>query len=299
MLVASKLPNSYVARSSLDLADRAALRPLARLLSAVRKATGDLPLVLVGAAARDVLLVHAHGAEPQRATEDTDLALAVRDWDTFLRAREALVASGAFTAAGPAHRLWFGDQRVDIIPFGGVERRDRSIAWPPEGAEVMNVSGLAEALATAVSVRLPGGVTFDVASLPALALLKVWAWQDRKYIAPGKDAADLWEFLRYYAAAGNQDRLYGSEGEAALASFGFDVEQAGAWLLGRDAREVLTHGPDSKRALEALDAILRPETDPDGSLQLVAQMPGFNRDRQLSLLAAFHSGLVGEPATGL
>jgi len=258
-----------------------------------------MPLVLVGAAARDVLLVHAYGAEPQRATEDTDLALAVRDWDTFLRAREALVASGVFTAEGPAHRLWFGDQQVDIIPFGGVERNDRSIAWPPQGAEVMNVSGFAEALATAVSVRLPGGVSFDVASLPALALLKVWAWQDRKYTAPGKDAADLWEFLRYYADAGNQDRLYGSEGEAALATFGFDVQKAGAWLLGRDAREVLTHGPAPKRAFEALDVILRPETDPDGGLKLIAQMPRGNRDRQLSLLTAFHSGLVGEPATGL
>lgn len=299
MPVALRLRNSYVARSSLDLADRAALQPLARLLSAVRKAIGDIPLVLVGAAARDVLLVHAHGLEPQRATEDTDVALAVRDWDTFRRAREALIASGAFTADGLAHRLWFGDQRVDVIPFGGVERGDRSIAWPPEGAEVMNVSGFAEALATAVSVRLPGGASFDVASLPAMALLKVWAWQDRKYTAPGKDAADLWEFLRYYADAGNQDRLYGPEGEAALASSGFDVEKAGAWLLGRDAREVLSHGPDEQIALDALDAILRPETDPDGALKLIAQMPGGNRDRQLSLLTAFHSGLVGEPATGL
>jgi predicted nucleotidyltransferase len=298
MLVASRLRNSYVARSSLDLADCAALQPLARLLSAVRKATGDTPLVLVGADARDVLLVHAHGVEPQRATEDTDLGLAVRDWDTFLRAREALVASGAFAADGPAHRLWFGDQRVDIIPFGGVERRDRSVAWPPEGDEVMNVSGFAEALATAISVRLPGGVPIDVASLPAMALLKIWAWQDRKYTAPRKDAADLWGFLRYYGDAGNQDRLYGSEGEAALASFEFDVEKAGAWLLGRDAREVLSHGPNPRTALDALDAILKPETDPDGSLQLVAQMPGGNRDRQISLLAAFRVGLLGEPLPG-
>ena len=143
----------------------------------------------------------------------------------------------------------------------------------------------------------PAGASFDIASLPALALLKVWAWQDRKYTAPRKDAIDLWEFLRHYADAGNQDRLYGSEGEAALASFAFDVEQAGAWLLGRDAREVLTHGPDPKTALEALDLILRPETDPDGSSQLVAQMPGVNRDRQLSLLTAFHSGLVEDPAS--
>jgi hypothetical protein len=112
MLVASRLRNSYVARSSLDLADRAVLRPLARLLLAVRKAAGDIPLLLVGATARDVLLVHAYGAEPQRSTEDTDVALAVPDWDTFLRVRDALVASGAFTrstsgkfeAAPPAAR---------------------------------------------------------------------------------------------------------------------------------------------------------------------------------------------------
>lgn len=127
-----------------------------------------------------------------------------------------------------------------------------------------------------------------------MALLKVWAWQDRKYSAPRRDAADLWEFLRCYADCGNQDRLYGSEGEAALASFAFDVEKAGAWLLGRDAREGLTHGPDPKTALQALDVILRPEIDPDGSLKLVAQMPGGNRDRQISLLAAFHSGLFEE-----
>jgi predicted nucleotidyltransferase len=161
----------------------------------------------------------------------------------------------------------------------------------------MNVSGFAEALATAVSVRLPGGALLNVASLPAMALLKVWAWQDRKYTAPRRDAADLWEFLRHYADAGNQERLYGSEGEAVLASFGFDVEKAGAWLLGRDAREVLTHGPDPKTAFEALDVILRPETDPDGSLKLVGQMPGGNRDRQLSLLIAFHAGLVEDPAS--
>jgi predicted nucleotidyltransferase len=161
----------------------------------------------------------------------------------------------------------------------------------------MNVSGFAEALATAISVRLPGGVSVDVASLPAMALLKIWAWQDRKHSAPGRDAADLWEFLRHYADAGNQDRLYGPEGEAALASYEFDVEQAGAWLLGKDAREVLSHGPDPKTALDALDAILRPEIDADGALKLVAQMPGGNRDRQLSLLTAFRSGLVGGPAS--
>jgi predicted nucleotidyltransferase len=164
-----------VAKSSLDLSDRAVLGTLARLVSSVRRAADHTPLLLVGAAARDILLVHAHGIAMQRAIEDTDLALAVRDWKAFLGVREALLASGTFTAEGPVHRLSFGNQRLDIMPFGGVERPDRSIAWPPEGVEVMNVRGLTEALATAVIVRLPGGVSIDVACLPALALLKIWA----------------------------------------------------------------------------------------------------------------------------
>lgn len=280
-----------MANSSLDLSDRAVLGPLARLLSAVRQAVRDTPVLLVGAAARDLLLVHAHGVEVQRATEDTDLALAVRSWDAFLRLREALITSGGFTADGPPHRLWFGDQRLDIIPFGGVERADRSVAWPTEGAEVMNVAGLTEALATAIAVGLPGGVVVDVASLPAIALLKIWAWNDRKHTTPGKDASDLWTLLRHYADAGNQDRLYGEEGEAALTSFEFDLDKTGAWLLGSDAREVLAHGPDPRRSLGNLDAILRPEIDPHGALRLVAQMPPGDRERQLSLLMAFSAGL--------
>src|SRR5260370_14790396 len=172
MLGALKPHTFSVATSSLDLSDRAVLGSLAQLLSAVRKAAGETPLLLVGAAARDLLLVHAHGVGLQRATEDTDVGLAVPSWDAFRRVRDALIASRGVTA-DRLYRVWFKDQRLDIIPFSGVERADRSIAWPPEGAEVMNVSGFTEALATAVAVRLPGGVSFDVASLPALALLKI------------------------------------------------------------------------------------------------------------------------------
>jgi len=74
------------------------LGPLARLLAAVHAAAGETPLLLMGAGARDLLLVHAHGVDPQRATEDTDLALAVPSWDAFLAARDALIASGGFKA---------------------------------------------------------------------------------------------------------------------------------------------------------------------------------------------------------
>ena len=299
MLGASKLPSSCVARSSLDLSDRRDLGGLARLVAVVRQAAGTTPILLVGAAARDLLLLHAHGIELQRATEDTDLALAVHAWPDFLALRERLVASYGFTAGGPLHRLWRGDQRVDWIPFGGVERSDRTIAWPTEAAEVMSTAGLAEGLAMAVTVRLPSGVVMDVAPVPVLALLKLWAWADRKYTAPGKDAFDLWMFLRHYAEAGNEDRLFAGEGANALSALRFDVARAGAWLLGADARAALAHGPDREASLRALDVIFEAEVDPEGALRLVAHMPPGDRDRQLSLLRAFHKALLGDdPSAG-
>jgi predicted nucleotidyltransferase len=146
-----------VTNLSLDWSDRAVLAPLARLLAAVHHETRATPLLLVGAAARDLLLVHAHGVALERVTEDTDLALAVPNWDEFLRLRTALIASGGFTPDGPQHRLWFEGRSLDLIPIGGVERADRSVAWPPDGAQVMSVPGFTEAMATAVTIRCPVG----------------------------------------------------------------------------------------------------------------------------------------------
>lgn len=284
-------------RSSLDLSDRAALTPLARLIAAVQNAAGETPILLVGAAARDLLLVHAYGVEVHRATEDTDLALAVPEWGAFLALRDALLASQGFTAEGPLHRLWYGDHRIDMIPFGGVEGPDRTIVWPTEGAEVMSTAGLSEGLAAAMTVRLPRGVSTDVAPLPVLALLKLWAWADRKYTAPRKDAFDLWLFLRHYGAAGNEERLFGDEGQTALAALGFDLDRTGAWLLGADARAVLALGRDAAGCLRGLHEILAPEIDPDGALRLVGQMPAGDRERQLAFVRAFYDGLFGAMPT--
>lgn len=69
-----------------------------------------------------------------------------------------------------------------------------------------------------------------------------------------------------------------------LTTSGFDLKEAGAWLLGTDARAVLAHGSEPQQSQQALDAILKPEIDPDGALRLVGQMPPGDRDRQLALL---------------
>jgi predicted nucleotidyltransferase len=118
--------------------------------------------------ARDLLIHYWHGIQAPRATEDIDLGVAVEDWDHFDKVRQRLLASKAFVEVpGVLHQLKYQAKiRVDLVPFGGVERADGTIAWPPEGTPEMTVHGFAEALHNAEIILLPGGRRIPVTSLP-------------------------------------------------------------------------------------------------------------------------------------
>ena len=147
---------------------------------------------------------------------------------------------------------------VDLIPFRGVASPDSMIEWPPSGDIVMNVAGFEEALASSVSIEIDKTLRVRVASLPGLTLLKLVAWSDRGR-ETNKDAADLYRLLTAYADAGNTDRLYDHEIDL-LEAVGFDMELAGAELLGRDVARASSAVPldqirfliKSERELERL-----------------------------------------------
>ncbi|MGB5080474.1 MAG: nucleotidyl transferase AbiEii/AbiGii toxin family protein, partial [Burkholderiales bacterium] len=225
---------------SLDLSQRIELRLFAAAVHEVSRAASDAPFFLAGALARDVLLQYAHGIDTGRQTADVDLALAMENWRRYEALRADLIRSGQFAAVPAAiHKLRFrGSLEVDFLPFGPIERADRTIAWPPDGAFVMTTFGFREMHTATISVALPDGAQVQVASLPALALLKLVAWANRRLTEPGKDAHDLKLILRHYLDAGNADRLH-TEGAELLQSADFDYETAGAWLLGKDMAHLL------------------------------------------------------------
>jgi hypothetical protein len=72
----------------------------------------------------------------------------------------------------------------------------------------MHVAGFSDALECAVQVKLDGSLAILVVSIPALIILKLFAWLDRK-LENNKDAEDIFTILRQYADAGNEDRPYG------------------------------------------------------------------------------------------
>jgi predicted nucleotidyltransferase len=254
----------------LDFSTEPDLRALARLTRSLEQAARPLGVeyFLMGAAARDLMLRYAHGIATVRATEDADFAVMVRDWSAYDTLRARLIGGGEFTSSkGPAiHRLRHtGGLPLDIVPFGGVERGDRTVAWPGEPGVVFDCFGVKEAFNACVTVRLPDDTDVKVAPIPALTILKVCAWRDRKHTHPGRDAFDLLLFLRNYMDCGNLDRA-STEHADLLEGEDFDYIDAGVRLLARDM-VVIADRRGTKRILD----ILLPEADEAGGLLLAHQ----------------------------
>ena len=232
---------------TLSVARERPVAPIAlEVLALVARVTRELRLdyFVTGAMARDVLLYHVFGLETGRATLDVDLAVSVDSWREFERAKARLVETGVVTTdKNRPHRLFYratpeGERYpLDLLPFGGLEQRPGEIAWPPDLSVVMNVAGYREALVAAEQVELRPGIIVRVASLPSLAVLKLFAWDDRGLGDP-RDALDFGVLLHSYGEAGNEDRLYGDE-MPLLEAVDYDVDMASPRLLGKDAARII------------------------------------------------------------
>ena len=251
-----------------------------------------LPYFVAGAMARDIVLAHVFGMNTGQATLDVDIAIAVESWEQYEAVKEQLLARKQFEKGDKVHRLSFKHDSgarypLDIIPFGGLEQAPHQIAWPPEKKILMNVAGYEEAFAAAVTVQIEPGLSVRVASLPGLALMKVFAWIDRG-LADKKDALDLLTLFKCYPQAGNEDRLYGEE-IGTLETVGFDFMLAGPRLLGRDVRKIATLS-----ALRAIEDALGDATTCDRlTTHMATGLTAVEDDYATAdgLLAQFRAGL--------
>lgn len=185
--------------------------------------------VLVGAVARDLVIHAVLGTEPARATTDVDVAVAVRS----MRGAEAFVKAAGGGRIRGGHRIVVSGVDVDVIPFGDVEN-DGQVQLA-EG-RLLDVTGMSEAAMNADLVTLRSDLTVRVASMEAMALLKVFAWRDRG-VAQGKDALDLCEIL-----AASSEGVYGDEAwddPVALAAVDHDIRLAGPFRAGATASTLL------------------------------------------------------------
>lgn len=155
--------------------------------------------------------------------------------------------------------------------------------WPPDGEMVMGVFGFREVYEDTLLVKLPGQERLRVVSLAALSVLKLVAWEERRWRRHGADAQDIAVILQSYLDAGNQERLF-TEAEHLLDAPDFDYEAAGAWLLGHDMAQLLP-----KAARPRIGDLLERESDPGGAINLIGDL-SIEPERALRLLQSLARG---------
>lgn len=206
----------------------------------------DLPMIVVGAGAR--LLIFDQKFGEGRGTKDWDVAISIDSWETY-RNFCCLLTTGdspKFKSTNILHKFMHiaTDIEVDIVPFGAISEPNQEIIWADSG-NPMNVSGFDEALLHA-KPTLIDNFEIQVVDTPALIVLKIFAWGDRRERTK-KDLEDIEFILSKYT---DDERVY-AELASELADGVVDFLDANIYLLGQDIHNIL-----QERTLSALDALL-------------------------------------------
>lgn len=244
-------------------------KPVVDALQILKKVadSSGVNFFVVGASARDFILMHQYGIEPRRKTGDIDLGVNVASWEQFKMLFEALISTGQFSPTPERQRLRCGTVLIDILPFGPITDEGKKISWPPEHEIIMSMVGFEEAYEHSITVRVTSEPDLDIklATLPGLAILKLISWKE-KYPDRRRDAEDLLLIMNKYEEAGNSDRLYG-EDLPLLQEEGFDTTLAGARLLGRDIARI-----SDPRTFLIVKEVLDDETKEMSQYKLISDM---------------------------
>lgn len=225
----------------------------------------EIKAFVVGATARDLIFEYVYGANIRRKTEDVDFGVAVETWAEYARLKDALILTGKFKDDSKnEQRIWWKEpgeeMKIDLVPFGGVESPAGQIAFPPRGDFVMSTIGFEEAFKNACHLQITDDLNIKIASLAGLVVLKFVAYHDRPH-ARKRDVQDIFFIAQNYLKADNEERLYDQTKDGDLLSDDFDYATAGARMLGRDTRKLLSQETGN------LMTLLLAEEEDGGSLQ--------------------------------
>lgn len=220
----------------------------------------DIPFLVVGAMARDLVLHHGFGASIERGTRDVDFAIQVDYWESFTALRDALINRGMVNDEGLIYRLGYESTdglpwELDILPFGAVTDDAQDLSWPPEGDIKMSMLGFPEALASAwlVNIHSEEECVISVANPVAMVILKMVAWTEREPQLRRKDASDVAYIIKSYEKIPEVfEHLYDEE-QGLAAACDYDLEEASAMLIGARMSEMASEQTKHYLCSELLD----------------------------------------------
>jgi len=132
----------------------------------------NIKWMLTGAAGRMMLLEGIYGLPHGRATHDVDLGVMVANWDQYEMLVKQICEDMDFIQdPKQSQRLRFRkDGILDLVPFGKIELKDKTIRWPPDNGFTMSVMGFREAYTDSVTVEVEG-IVVPVVSPVGLCVL--------------------------------------------------------------------------------------------------------------------------------
>lgn len=208
---------------------------------------------VIGAMARDVWYEKAQ--KSSRVTKDVDFAVLVSSHEEYEAIRNYLkekyhykdTKENAFVLISPT-----GTQ-VDILPFGKIAIDD-SISIKGEGMTSIAVDGFNEVYQGGTEeVELSTGHKFEVATLPAIVLLKLIAFDDRPERRT-KDARDIANIIEHFFDL-QEDLIYNNYSDEFLNEDDpRTLQEISATVIGR---EVNNMSKDNKPLHERLKGILK------------------------------------------
>jgi len=195
---------------------------------------------VIGAMARDVW--YEKGQKSSRGTKDVDFAVLVSSHEEYEAVRNYLkekyqyedTRENAFVMISPS-----GTQ-VDLLPFGEIAIDD-SITIKGEGMTSIDIDGFNEVYQEGTEeVELSTGHKFEVATLPAIVLLKLIAFDDRpeRRTKDARDIANIIEHffdLQEYLIYNNYSDEFLNEDDPRT------LEEISATVIGREIKGMLSN----------------------------------------------------------
>jgi len=199
-----------------------------------------VPWILVGATARVVLLEKIYGWPKGIATEDTDFAVQVKNWDHYGSLCSRLENDETLNPLQHPTKRFVTTSNLlfDLLPYGGVETGVKQVYWPPHNEQLMTVRGFECAHEDAIQVRVNNKLNVLVISPRALCALKLFAWEERHAQHPGRDAKDLAYLFQ------NVENLYSAEllhtqYQDSVEAADYDIVLAALYQFGKSVIELL------------------------------------------------------------
>lgn len=265
------------------------LQPLLKILEAAFNKL-NVDYYLIGALARDTW--YARGNKKFRTTKDVDFAVMVGSNEEYDAIREYLREQEGFTESttNAFVIIALDGTAIDLLPFGSLEI-DEGVKVKGEGLTSINVNGFMEVYNEGTQeLEVADGHSFQVATLPAIVLLKLIAYDDRPELRT-KDVRDIANILIHYFEL-EANHIY-EEHHDLFANDMSDqkLSEISAVVIGREIKKILGNNNALYKRINAIvnDHIFK--GNHSGFIRNMAQETEMTIDEMTNLLSCLVAGL--------